>query len=204
MIKKTLLATAVSLSLLGSTLVSIDGFAKGGRGGGQGQRTTLLERLDSNGDGVLTQDEFIVLNAEKAERHFNYKDIDNDGVLSLEEFSTGNVRSHHLNDLEGLDTDALIQCMEEAVGYELPEHPDSETAFAAADTNADGSVDLDEFLVAGDVRAEERFDEIDGDGDGDGELTSDEIVAFRLVMQERRDARRICIAEQVDLEGILN
>ena len=174
MIKKRLIATAVSLSLLGATLVSIDSFARGGRGGGtdqpQGARVTLLERLDNNGDGVLTLDEFIVRNAEKTERRFNYSDIDNDEVLSLEEFSTARARRRHLKNPDGLDMDALIQCMEEALGYELPGHPDSDTAFATADTNADGSVDLSEFQVAGELRAEERFGEIDSDGDD--QLTS--------------------------------
>ncbi len=71
MIKKTLLATAVSLSLIGSTLVSIDSFARDGRGNGHGAHMTLLERLDSNNDGVLTIDELPASNADNAERRFN-------------------------------------------------------------------------------------------------------------------------------------
>lgn len=201
MIKKTLLATAVSLSLLGGTLVSTDGFARGGKGGGPGERMTLLERLDSNGDGVLTIDEFSASNAAKAERTFNHKDSDGDGLLSLEEFSaTGGRRGPgHLDDL---DEDALALCMEEILGYALPERPDSATAFDAADSNADGSVDLDEFVAAGDLRAEERFAELDGDSDG--EITSEEMDAFQTVQQERREAHKTCVAEQLDAADVLN
>jgi Ca2+-binding EF-hand superfamily protein len=205
MIKKRLITTAVCLTLVGTTLVSIDSFARGGRGGGHGQshgvRMTLLERLDSNADGVLTLDEFSARSAERAERRFNKKDTDGDGLLSLEEFSVTGPRRHHRN-LDDLDTDALILCVEEALGYELPERPDSEAAFTASDTNADKSVDLEEFLAAGDLRAEARFAEIDSDSDG--EVTSDEIEAYQAVLQERHDAKRSCVAEQLDLEDMLN
>lgn len=206
MIKKKLIATAVSLTLLGTLTISIDSFARGGRGEGppraQEERINLLEQLDTNGDGVLTRAEFIARNADGAERRFDYKDVNDDGVLSIEEFSAPRGPRRHADESERLDTDALTQCMEEVLGYELPEPPNAETAFALGDVNLDNLVDLEEFLLTEDLRADERFGEIDADGDG--QLTSDEIDAFQLVKQEQRDARRTCEAEQLDLEVILN
>lgn len=201
MIKKTLLATAVSLSLIGSTLVSIEAYARGGKGGGPGQRLTLLERLDSNSDGVLTIEEFSVSNAEKSERIFNRKDSEGDGTLSLQEFSaTGGRRGPGNQD--DLDESALVLCMEEILGYTLPERPDSVTAFEAADSNDNYTVELEEFVAAGELRAEKRFSELDGDSDG--EVTNEEMAAFQAQQQERREAHRTCVDEQRDEEDVLN
>ncbi len=85
-------------------------------------------------------------------------------------------------------------------GYELPYRPDSATAFDEADTDDGGSVDLDEFLAAGELRADARFAEVDGDVDG--EITGDEIDAYQALRQERRgEARKTCVAERLDTEG---
>lgn len=199
MIKNTLITTAVSLCLIGTTLVSMDSFARGGAE--QSSRMTLLERLDNNGDGVLTLDEFSVINADKAERGFNRKDADDDGQLSLEEFSTSGHRGRH-QETDSLDLNALTTCMEDILGYDLPTRPDSETAFAEADTDADDSVDLDEFVSAGELRAEERFAVLDADEDG--QVTAEEVEAAQADKQERRDARRTCVAEQVAEQDVLN
>ena len=162
---------------------------------------TLLERLDSDADGVLSLDEFSERNADKAQRHFNKKDADGDAVLSMDEFSaTGNHRRRP--NLDSLDTDTLDLCVQEILGYGLPQRPDSETVFAAADANSDGSVDLDEFLLAGDVRAQERFAEIDSDADA--QLTSDEIDAHQADRHEERDAHRTCVGEQLDEDNLLS
>jgi len=202
MIKQKLITTAVSFALIGATLVSVDAFARGGHGGQRGgERMSLIERLDTNGDGVLTVDEFTVNNSDRASKHFDRKDSDGDGVLSLEEFSATGGRGRHA-ELDSLDTDALQVCMEEILGYELPERSDAETVFNEMDTSGDGAVDIDEFLTAGELRAAERFDQIDADGSGD--ITSDEVEAGQTAKQERREARRTCVAEQVDENDLVN
>jgi hypothetical protein len=205
MTKSKLLTTTAGLTLICAALISTQGFARGGEDGRRGHagdsRMTLLERLDSNADDVLSLDEFSNQNAEKAQRHFDKMDANGDALLSSEEFSGSGKRRHHPK-LDTLDTSALDQCLQEILGYELPARPDHESRFAAADITDDGSVDLDEFLVAGELRAEERFAVIDGDGDG--QLTGDEIDAFEALRKEQRDAHRTCVGEQLDEDRLLN
>ena len=210
MIKKTLITTAVSLTLMGATLVSMDSIARGPGGPGghaarggppQAERLTLLERLDVDGDGVLSLEELSAGSSDKAERHFDRTDGDGDGLLSLEEFTAAGPRGHHPG-IDELDPAAVEVCIEEILGYELPERPNSEAAFTMADTNLDASVDLDEFLAAGVLRAAERFAEIDADGDS--AITSEEMEAFRVEQEKRRDAHHTCVTEQLDASDILN
>ena len=202
MIKKTLLATAVSLSLIGSTLVSIDSFAReGSKGNGYGASTVLLAFLDRNNYRVLNIDELPADDAYKAVRRFNYKDSNRDRVLSLEEFSATSGRGRP-GVPDGLEEDALELCMEQTLGYELPDRPDSATAFYEADTDDDGSVDLVEFVAASEQRAEARFAEIDADADG--RITGDETAAYQALRQERREARRTCVAESLNIDGGTN
>lgn len=205
MTKSRILSTAASLTLVTAALISVEGFARGdetGRPGhSQQERMTLLERLDSNTDGILTPGEFSDHNAEKAIRKFNKADKDGDAALSVEEFSAAAKRRHHPR-LDELDTDAIDSCLEDSLGYALPERPDAETAFAEADSDSDGWVDLDETLTRGELRAAERFAEIDSDGNQ--QLNSDEIEAYQAARKEQREAHRACVTEQRDENNLLN
>ena len=42
------------------------------------------------------------------------------------------------------------------------------------------------------------------DGDGDGEVTSEEMDAFQTLQQERREAHRTCVDEQLDAADVLS
>ncbi|MEH6593350.1 MAG: EF-hand domain-containing protein [Halioglobus sp.] len=205
MTKSSFFTTAASLTLFGVALISVQGFARGGEEGRQGHsetaRMTLLERLDSNADGVLSLDEFSEQHAASAQRHFDKKDADNDELLSLEEFSSTSKHRRHPS-LDGLDTSALNSCLEDALGSDIPTRPDADAAFTAADINQDNAVDLDEFLAAGYGRAEQRFSDIDRDSDG--QLGSEEVGAYQILRQAQRDAHRVCVAEQLDEDSLLN
>ncbi len=217
MLNKTLISAAVSLALIGGTLGGTEAFARGpgghggpggpGAAGGPGgsaaptQHLTLLDRLDTDGDGVLILEEFTVGTSDKAEREFQRKDTDADALLSLEEFSAPPPRGPHPG-ADDIDEDALERCMEAALGYELPERPDPADAFANADINLDDAVDLDEFLLDATLRAEERFGLIDTNADG--ALSGDELEAFGQERQEAREAHRTCVEEQLAAEDILD
>lgn len=205
MIKSKLITTAASLTLVSAALISAEGFARGEKGSKHKftdeSRQTLLERLDTNGDGVLSLDEFSYSNAKKSERHFNKKDTDGDSALSLDEFSTATRHRRH-HKLDTLDTDIIKACVTETLGYELSGHPDAATLFTNADINMDEAIDLDEFLLAGDQRAETRFAEIDGDKDG--QLSSDEIEDYESIKETERHAHRTCVGEQLQEDSLLN
>ncbi|MFT4519725.1 MAG: Ca2+-binding EF-hand superfamily protein [Halioglobus sp.] len=205
MTKSKFFTTAASLALVGASIISVEAFARGSEGGrydhSNDDRRTLLERMDSNADGVLSLIEFSERNADRALRHFNRNDADGDTFLSPEEFSASDKHQRHSKP-GGLDTDSLQLCIEETLGYELPERPNSEAAFAATDVNSDGAVDMDEFLAAGDLRAEERFADINNDGNE--QLTSDEIDAYQGLRHEQREAHRSCVGEQLDEDSLLN
>lgn len=206
MIRSKFFTAAASLALVSAVLFSAENFAREGEGGRHVRShddalMSLLERLDSNADGVLSQGEFSVRTAQGAERRFDRMDADADAVLSFDEFSS--VRNHRTRpDLDTLDIDALELCVAETLGYELPERPDPESSFAEVDANSDGSIDLEESLAAADLRAEDRFVEIDADGDG--QLVSDEIGSYQLHRHEQKQAHHSCVKDQFDEESLLN
>ena len=62
-------------------------FAEGGEGKGcSGHKGKMFERTDTNGDGVISHEEF----SAKAERRFKKMDADSDGKVTKEE-----AKNHH-------------------------------------------------------------------------------------------------------------
>lgn len=203
MIKSKLITTAASLTLISASMLSVEGFARGEKGSRHGDseesRLTLLERLDSNADGILTLDEFADRNAQSDRRHFNKKDSDDNAQLSFEEFSS--VGKHRRRPkAEDFDAESIDACVAETLGYQVHQRPDVASAFADIDTNTDGAIDLEEFLAAGDLRAEQRFAEIDVDGDA--QLTDEEITQYEVILGEQRRAHRTCVREQLEEDSL--
>lgn len=207
MIRSKYFITAASLAFVSAALISGESFARDTDGGRHGRShddalVSLLERLDSNADGVLSQGEFSVRTAVSAQRRFNKRDTNTDELLSFGEFAAAARHHRRRPNLDTLDTHALEQCVVQALGYGLPKRPDPETAFADADANSDGAIDLEESLAAADLRADDRFAEIDGDSSE--QLTSDEIDSYQELRSEQREAHRSCVREQLDEENLLN
>jgi len=76
--------TALSTIFFGSITTS---FAEGGEGKGCGShKGKMFEKTDTNGDGVISHEEF----SAKAERRFKKMDANSDGKISKEE-----AKNHH-------------------------------------------------------------------------------------------------------------
>lgn len=107
-----------------------------GPGGGCGGRAALMfQRLDTNGDGKITQDEF------KAGRdaRFAAMDQNGDGKVTLQEFQAA-----------------------AKPGKQSPQGPRMQQMFQRADTNGDGVITRDEFDQKADLQFK-RLD-VNGDG----------------------------------------
>ncbi len=166
----------------------------------------IFRTLDIDENGVITVDEFLAKPLRKAERQYNRIDADDDGLISLEEFlavhnDRNDRRRDRREDLE-IDVDELKACIAERLGTEIPERPDRETAFSQIDTNADGFVDLGEFVTAKTNSASDKFDRIDTNADGG--ITPEELIASMESHKERREIKRACIEEQQDLDELLD
>lgn len=157
-------------------------FADNGRRGrgGRGAPTaeSFLERLDLDGDGFVSEGEFVDSRTANTDRQFERRDRDGDGFISEGEGG----RSQE--DRPGLDIDieAFRQCIIDAGG-----DPDlSEDRFDQADLNGDGQLSLFEFSSWQEERAFAQFARTDTDMDGF--ITFEEMQAS---MEDSANLRRI-------------
>jgi len=107
----------------------------------------LFQRMDANGDGVVTPDEAQAFE----QRLFARLDANHDGVLTLDEFTARRAGRQTAN-------------AEPQRGATFRSR-----RFAAMDTNGDGRVTADEFAAAFNKRLSAM------DANGDGRITLDEV-----------------------------
>jgi len=109
----------------------------------------LFQRIDANGDGVITADEAQAFE----QRLFNRLDANHDGVLTQEEFSA--------------------RRMGRQAAADAPQKTETfrSKRFAAMDANGDGRITADEFAAAFNKRLQAL------DANGDGRITLDEMKA---------------------------
>jgi len=130
----------------------------------EGAAAALLG-LDSNGDGVLTPDEFAPPRADGPPHgpgggHIMQADADGDGLVTLEEFKVGAAEKFSRIDENG---DGQLTPDEGRQPCPQGPHPGPGGAgFMLADADGDGAVTLEEFMA----RTEEVFTHIDANGDG--------------------------------------
>jgi len=111
----------------------------------------LFQRLDSNGDGVVTADEIQAFE----HRLFARLDANHDGVLTAEEFAARRTGKQDAADVPQKSAAARGR------------------RFAAMDTDGDGRVTADEFAAAFNKRLSAL------DANGDGRITLDELKSAR-------------------------
>lgn len=155
-----------------------------------------LERLDTDGDGSISEEEFLAPQTERIATLFDRRDRDGDGLLSAEETAPpergrrGDGRGPG-GDRRGPSPEAVQACLQ-AAGDDRPEaRPDREDLLAMADSNGDGSLALDELSAAQTDQALQRFARLDTDGDG--LITGTELQAQQQARQARRAELRTCL-----------
>jgi len=164
---------------------------KGKMHGMQKSATDIMERLDTDSDAVISLSEFLAPKLDRAERKFSYIDTDEDGLISMEDISTAR---------EGRDKSeqryAMLQCMADNLGLELPDRSTPEEHFNQVDTNSDGLLDFGEFSAQKISRVTERFAKIDANEDG--VIDADELALVINNHQNMREMRQDC-REQIEL-----
>lgn len=147
----------------------------------------LIRNMDSDGDKLISQDEFIAQRTEHYERQFDHRDINDDGLLSSDESGPRH---------PALDPDIDIAEFRACIA-ENGSNPDlEEDRFAAADTNGDGSLSKEEFFMHLEQRAYDQFARIDADDNG--QLTPEELVGNMQDQQIHRRVVRMCLRESGD------
>jgi len=155
---------------------------------GANSTSHVLERMDYNDDGIISEEDLLNRMLESAEKRFNRKDSNDDGLLSLEEFSAKTGR------FADIDHDALKQCISESVDDSYPVRLSPEEAFSDADSDDNASIDSNEYEIFISNRATERFNRMDSDADGI--LSDSEITDALETRSEMRQVRRNCVSEQ--------
>lgn len=159
------------------------------RPGGNPER--VIDRLDTNEDGVVDVDEFLDSRLGRIDEQFDRRDIDGDGLLSEEEARRHPPRDDH----DETERELIIQCVRETIAdWEGPH--DVEDRFDAVDLDGDGYIDLVELSIALEERAYELFDRMDANGDG--LISLEEIEAFLDYQINLRRVIRACIDEVTD------
>ena len=152
----------------------------------QGQ-LRMLRHIDSDGDMLISLEEFTARGTANYERQFNRADRDDDGLVSPDE-----ARPRRHGPAEDIDTAALRECIAENGGLTETD----EDRFAAADKDGDGALSQEEFFMQLEQRAYDQFARMDTDADG--QLTGAELAANVQGRNEQRRIVRQCVSEQVD------
>jgi Ca2+-binding EF-hand superfamily protein len=157
------------------------------RGTARAGQARMLRQLDSNGDKLISLEEFTAKGTANYERQFTRADRDDDGLVSEDE-----ARPRRRGPAEDIDVAALRECIAENGGLAEGE----EDRFAAADKDGDGALSQEEFFMQLEQRAFDQFARMDADADG--QLTGAELAASMQGRNEQRRIVRACIAEQID------
>jgi hypothetical protein len=118
-----------------------------------GHKKARFEQADTNGDGALSQEEFVGGHVARIQERFQEADGDGDGVLAGAELKA--MRPHRR--MRGVGKMRGKRIMNRL------------------DEDADGRLTLDEVVEGATARQQERFEKLDTDADGS--LTQEEISA---------------------------
>lgn len=190
--------TAIATAAVSAMLIAPAAQARGGHAKGDFLQSRF-DRIDTSGDGMIDLSEFQIRKANAAERAFNRKDRDDDGLLTLEEATT--TRRGEANDYSDIAAD-IVTCVADKKAetgddnIEVPaesQFQSPQDRFNDIDTSGDGLLDFAEFEMHKQAKQEQKF--IDMDTDVDTFVTFEEFSAAHDVRRATRRAIRACINE---------
>lgn len=200
--KTTTLGILAAGALLGATLATA-GMAQDRQRApddraGLAPPRNFIARFDTDADGRVSLAEFVDARLRDADRHFERRDRDGDGLISATEAAppAGPERGRRgaRPERPRVDEGALRACIRETVAGFEPLRGSPGDAFAATDTDADGALSLQEVNAALERRAQEQFGRLDTDGDG--YVTAAEAEARRKEQRELQRSARECLRVQ--------
>jgi Ca2+-binding EF-hand superfamily protein len=168
----------------------------------------IFKKLDTNGDGFLSLDEFKASplgkrDAAKAEDVYKAMDTKADGQVSFEEFKSFRPAWNPERAFRKIDAnnDGFLTLDEFKVGPMAQKNPSkAEEIFNKMDTNSDGKVSLEEFTAFHHQwNPAELFKKIDANGDGF--LSLDEFKAGPLAQKNPAKAEAIFNKLDVNSDG---
>ena len=173
-----------------------------GKAGSRGNRGAAQVFQDVDGDGLISEAEFIEVRLARLDDHFSRLDRDGDGLISLEE-QTPRVRPERPVRADRperparpeIDREALAGCVRQTIAdYEPQIEEDREMRFENTDTNGDGFLSLAEVSTAMTETATRRFARMDSNADGF--LSQQELTEHRANQSNLRRVVRACINAQ--------
>lgn len=183
------------------SIAQANAFERGGHRGAGGFNT-----IDANQDGQLSLDELTTPQLSKAERKFNQKDGDDNGLISFEEFQQ--TRHGTMADLSDIANE-IVQCVADIKAETANDDIVVPTAdkfmspaekFATTDTSGDGFITLEELQDKVIEKVAASF--LMMDQDADGIINEDEYNAAKAIMKATKSTIRQCI-EELNSEDIL-
>ena len=171
-----------------------------------------MERLDTNNDGKISQEEFLAPAIDHLDEMFERRDTNGDGLIAEGEGrpqrpaargnDDGNRRDRPARGERparpDISRDEVLACVQKQVpDFDLPERPDADDVddrFAAIDTNGDGKLSLSEVSASVTANAKARFGRMDSNGDGF--ITTAEIEAMQDARADTAKAMRDCMQKQ--------
>lgn len=148
----------------------------------EGQRS-LINRADADGDGNVSEAEFVDLQTANTESRFAHRDRNADGSLDRDEAGE--------RERPGLDID--IEALRACIASYGEDPDDDMDRFTAADLDGDGLLSLVEFSTYLQQRAYVLFDRIDTNDDG--YISPEEVQADHDERENHRRIVKACMEE---------
>jgi len=196
-----LLLTALFATSAVLSISQANAFERGGHRGAGG-----FNNIDASQDGQLSLDELTTPQMSKAERRFNQKDGDDDGLISLEEFQQ--TRNGTITDLSDIANE-IVQCVADIkaetsnddIMVPTPDKFISPTEkFSATDTSEDGFISLEELQEKVIEKVAASF--LMMDQNADNLISEDEYNAAKTIKNATKSTTRQCI-EELSSEDII-